>query len=218
MSANWPFGDLRPLSYGAILADPPWRFETWSENGRDRCPDAPVTRNEQRQNRPERHYATMPLEEIQALPVGHLASRHCVLFLWAVDSMIPEAIATGRMWGFQFKTVGFYWMKMRREGSRRHLLHEEPDHKMFPMGTGYWTRSNPELCFLFTMGQPQRLSTDVRKLIIDRRREHSRKPDETNRRIERLVAGPYLELFARRDRPGWDCWGNQTDTFNEDRP
>lgn len=201
--------------FGCILADPPWRFATFGPKGRDRCPDGPVTRNQQRQNSPEKHYQTMPLDDIKALPVGGVAAKHCLLLMWAVDPMIPEAIEVGKAWGFTYKTVGFYWAKMRREGSRRDLLHEDPEHKLFPMGTGYWTRANPEPCLLFTRGAPKRVSTAVRKLIVAPRREHSRKPDEQYERIERLVDGPYLELFARHTRPGWSTWGNQTAKFND---
>lgn len=210
-----PFADLQFCHYAAILADPPWRFKMWSAKGMNRNPDYIMPRNEQRQNKPERHYPTMSGADIAALPVQDVAARDCVLFLWAIDPMIPEAIELGRSWGFTYKTVAFYWAKLRREGSTRHLLHDEPDHKLFPMGTGYWTRPNPEQCLLFTRGQPKRLSASERKLIIARRREHSRKPDECHARIEKLVAGPYLELFARTARPGWTAWGNEVGKFAE---
>lgn len=78
---------------------------------------------------------------------------------------------------------------------------------------GYWTRSNSEVCLLATRGKPKRSNADVRQAIIAPRREHSRKPDGIHERIERLVAGPYLELFARQRRPGWDCWGNEVEKF-----
>ena len=84
------------------------------------------------------------------------------------------------------------------------------------MGTGYYTRANPELCLLFTRGNPKRISSAVRKLIIAPRREHSRKPDETRERIERLVAGPYCELFARASAPGWDSWGLEAGKFDRE--
>ena len=206
------FSGLHQGHYGAILADPPWRFTTFSAKGRGRCPDGPLSRAAQRQNSPERHYATMPLEDIVALPVGVLAARDCVLFLWAVDPMIPEALEVGTAWGFKYKTVAFYWAKERRITSSRHELHENPDHKRFPIGTGYWTRANPELCLLFTRGHPKRTSASVRKLVIAPRREHSRKPTLP---IEQLTAGPYLELFARAPRTGWDVWGNQTEKFSK---
>lgn len=203
-----------PGGFGVILADPPWRVSMWGPKGMGRSPDGPVTRNVSRQNSPERHYATMPIDEIKALPVASLAARDCVLLVWAVDPLLPQAVEVGEAWGFKYKTVGFYWAKLRRETSTRAELHDDPHHKMFPMGTGYWTRANPEPCLLFTRGSPKRLSAGERKLIVAPRREHSRKPDEQYDRIERLVAGPYLELFARQSRPGWTTWGNQADKFD----
>jgi N6-adenosine-specific RNA methylase IME4 len=200
--------------YGVIYADPPWRFTTFSAKGRGRSPDGILTRAGQRENNAERHYATMSLAEIKALPVGDIAGRNSVLLLWAIDPMLPEAIETGRAWGFTFKTVGFYWPKTRKASSRRGDDVRDADRKRFPMGTGYWTRANPEQCLLFTRGKPKRLNADVSRLVISPRREHSRKPDEVRRRIERLVAGPYLEMFGRQEVPGWDVWGNQVGRFD----
>jgi N6-adenosine-specific RNA methylase IME4 len=218
----WPFGDLPQFRYGAILVDPPWRMKMYSAKGMGRSPDGERAirpdgyyRNGQRCNNPERHYATMSLDEIKALPVGDLAATDCVLFMWAIDPMLPQAFEVAAAWGFTYKTVAFYWAKERRVTSNRHKLHEDLNHKRFPIGTGYWTRSNPEQCLLFVCGQPKRLSAAVRKLIISPRREHSRKPNDCAAGIEKLVAGPYLELFSRESRPGWDCWGNQAGHFAE---
>lgn len=210
MSGPLPMGPFR-----CILADPPWRFATFSDKGRDRCPDAPLTRNQSRQNSPARHYDTMPLQDIKNLPVSDVAADDCLLLMWAVDPMIPEAIEVGKAWGFTYKTIGFYWAKQRRLTSTRGKQFEDESHRMFPMGTGYWTRANPEVCLLFTRGAPKRQATDIRKLIVAPRREHSRKPDEVHAHVERLVNGPYLEMFARTERPGWTAWGNQTDRFSE---
>lgn len=196
--------------FACILADPPWRFVTYSAKGRGRCPDGPVTRAEQRENNPARHYQTMSLPDIAALPVLQSAAKDCYLFLWAIDSMLPQALDVGAAWGFKFKTVGFTWVKTRKEGSPR--TRDDPDSD-FPMGTGYHTRANPEQCLLFTRGHPKRLSCGVRQLIIAPRREHSRKPDVQYERIEALCAGPRLEMFARTERPGWTAWGNQTARF-----
>jgi len=186
-------GRLRFLErdhYGAILVDPPWHFTTYSAKGRDRCPDA-------------RHYKTMSREAIEAPPVLELAAPDCVLFLWSICCMLPQALDLGARWGFAYKTVAFYWAKTTK------------DQMSFPIGTGYWTRSNPEQCLLFTRGKPQRLSASVPKLIVAPRREHSRKPDEVRERIERLVDGPYLELLARESRPGWTTWGNEATKFDD---
>jgi N6-adenosine-specific RNA methylase IME4 len=82
------------------------------------------------------------------------------------------------------------------------------------MGMGYWTRANTEPCLLATRGNPKRLDAGVRMGIIEPRRQHSRKPDCVHGRIERLVSGPYLELFARAERPGWTTWGNEVGKFS----
>jgi N6-adenosine-specific RNA methylase IME4 len=66
---------------------------------------------------------------------------------------------------------------------------------------------------LATRGKPRRLHADVRQGILEPRREHSRKPNQVYERIERLVAGPYLELFALQRRPGWTPWGDQVEKF-----
>ena len=85
---------------------------------------------------------------------------------------------------------------------------------IFFTGLGYWTRANPEQCLLGTRGKPVRRAKNVRRLVVERRREHSRKPDAVRDRIERLVGGPYLELFARETKVGWDCWGDQAGLFD----
>jgi N6-adenosine-specific RNA methylase IME4 len=211
------------MRYRAILADPPWHFSTWSARGRDRCPDAPVYNAQGfdvrgRNNSPLRHYSTLPLADIMAMPVEDAAADDCVLFLWTVDPLLPRAIEVGAAWGFTYKTVGFVWAKERRNrGANNSRPHVKS--RPFPMGTGYWTRANPEICLLFTRGKPKRLCAGVEKLIVAPRREHSRKPDETYERIEQLVAGPYLELFARSSRDGWDQLGDQVGRWTApDRP
>jgi N6-adenosine-specific RNA methylase IME4 len=99
---------------------------------------------------------------------------------------------------------------MKADNTQPHFFQDEVPAQV---GMGYWTRANTEPCLLAVRGKPRRLNADVRMGIIAPRREHSRKPDGIHERIERLVAGPYIELFACQKRPGWDCWGNQTDKF-----
>jgi N6-adenosine-specific RNA methylase IME4 len=178
--------------YGAILADPPWPFATWSHKGQGRSGEA--------------HYSTMTHDDLRALPVCDLAADDCVLFLWVVQTQIPQAVKLLKAWDFQFKSVAFIWNK----GNGLPLF---PDDIVLQMGMGKWTRAEFEQCWLATRGKPKRLAADVRQVLTERRREHSRKPDGIHERIERLVAGPYLELFARQQRPGWTAWGNETDKF-----
>lgn len=196
--------------FGCILADPPWSFRTWSDKGKNRCPDAMVRRD----GLAERHYATMGLTDIKAMPVAGISATNSVLLLWAVDCMIPYALAVGAAWGFKFKTVAFTWAKLLKswdEDSPNIPSTTDPrdERGFWHVGLGYWTRGNPESCLLFTRGTPRRRSAAIRQLIVAPRREHSRKPDEQYERIEALVGGPYVELFARHRRPGWMAWGNQ---------
>lgn len=194
-----PFDQLPKRHYGAILADPPWHFAAWSKY-KD-LPDGSKTRAT------ERFYSTMTKEQIAAMPVGDIAADNCVLFLWACWPMLFDAIEAIESWGFKYKTCAFSWMK----ADPYRLF---ADDKTPFAGLGYWTRANTEPCLLATRGKPRRLNADVRQGIIAPRREHSRKPEGVHERVERLVAGPYLELFARQERTGWDVWGNQTDKFN----
>jgi N6-adenosine-specific RNA methylase IME4 len=135
--------------------------------------------------------------------VPEWAANDCVLLLWTTDPLLEKAFEIIQTWGFTYKTVGFYWAKLKRPDP----LFSEGS---FFTGLGFWTRANPELCLLATRGKPHRRGTNVRKLIVSPRREHSRKPDEAYERIEALCEGPYLEMFARFPRPGWDSWGLDT--------
>ncbi len=182
--------------FGAILADPPWAYKTWSKKGTSRSAD--------------QHYDTMAPEDIASLPVGSIAADDCCLFLWATWPTLKDAFAIIDAWGFTFKTCAFDWMKA--DVSTLDLF---PDPKTADMKMGHWTRSNSEPCLLATRGKPTRLSAGVRMGIIESARQHSRKPDAVYGRIEKLIAGPYLELFARNSRPGWSSWGNQVGKFAE---
>lgn len=195
--ADHIFSGLERNAYGAILADPPWHFEVWSLTGKSQC------------RHPSKHYTTMPINDIYAMPVKELCAQDCVLFMWVTWPMLEHGMKTIESWGFKYKTCGFAWMKAN--GSQVDLFNDEIEAHML---TGYWTRANSEVCLLATRGKPKRLNADVRQGIIAPRREHSRKPDGIHERIERLVAGPYLELFARQKRPGWTVWGNQTNKFD----
>ena len=186
--------DLPQHHFGVILADPPWHFKPWSLE---------IT-----SNHPSKHYQTMTDDEIYALPVQELAADDCVLFLWIVWPMLEHGMKTIAAWGFKYKTCAFSWIKAN---GRQINLFE--DSISVDMTTGYWTRANSEVCLLATRGSPKRLNDDVRQAIIEPRRQHSRKPQCVYERIERLVDGPYLELFARQKRLGWISWGNETEKF-----
>lgn len=170
--------------YDVIYADPAWYFKTYSKKGNGKSA--------------EQHYSCMSLNDICNLPVESITNKNCILFIWVIDPMLPEAIKVIESWGFKYKTVAFTWVKQNIKS------------KGYFTGLGYWTRANPEMCLLATKGKPKRLSKSVKQLIISNRREHSRKPDETRDRIIQLVGNiPRIELFARQKIKGWDCWGNE---------
>lgn len=175
--------------YKVILADPPWHFQNWSGDTPEQIID--------RGHGAQRHYATMSNEDIYRMTIP--ASNDSVLFLWACWPLLPEAMETIKRWGFQYKTLAWTWIKANPTGFG------------FRMGMGYYTRSNSEPCLLATRGKPAKpRARDVLSLIYSNVMQHSRKPDDQYGKIERLYPeGPYLELFARRTRPGWHSWGNE---------
>ena len=199
-----PFADLPRGHFKAILADPPWAFNLWWGGRSNHTPAGVPSRAT------EPHYQVMKEEALNALPIGELAAKDCVLFLWTCWPVLPWSLRTIEAWGFTYKTCGFCWVKA--QARQMELFQDEIEPHMT---LGYWTRSNSEVCLLASKGSPKRRATDVRQAIIEPRREHSRKPDCVHERIERLVEGPYLELFARRRRAGWTVWGNETDKFSE---
>jgi N6-adenosine-specific RNA methylase IME4 len=172
-----------PGGFGCILADPPWDFRGWSDESS--VPTQAVD-----------PYITLPTLELAQLPVEAAAAKDAVLLMWVVDSHIEQALALGEAWGFVFKTAAFVWVKSKPGG--------------WPMfGMGLWTRKQTEQCWLFTRGSPKRLSKGVAQIIHCPRGAHSAKPEQQYERIEALVGGPYLELFARQTRRGWTAWGDQ---------
>lgn len=204
---NDPFDGLPRNHFGTILADPPWAFQTWWSGRANKLP-SPKKKFSYPSRATQPAYDVMRETELLALPVADLAADDCVLFLWACWPTLQQALRLVEAWGFSYRTCGFCWVKAR--ATQIEMFDDDIEAHMT---LGYWTRSNSEFCLLATRGKPKRIHADVRQGIIEPRREHSRKPDCVYGRIERLVAGPYLELFARTTRPGWISWGNQVGKF-----
>ena len=144
-------------------------------------------------------YPVMKIRDIYRLPVQNITDKNCILFLWATYPHLAYCLETIKWWGFEFKTVAFTWVKTLNG--------------KYPIGTGYWTRANPEICLLGTKGNIKRKSASVRNLLISERQSHSEKPLEIRDRIIELVGDlPRIELFARQKVEGWDCWGNEVES------
>lgn len=168
--------------YNVIYADPPWGY-----------------RNKGTRAAAFKHYDTMTIEGIKHIPVGDIASDDCALFIWATFPMLKDALEVIEVWGFEYKTVAFNWVKQNKNGEG-----------LF-MGLGNWTRSNSEICLLAVKGKPKRISASVRSVILSPVLRHSQKPAEVRDRIAELMGNlPRIELFARETAPGWDSWGNET--------
>lgn len=173
--------------YNCVLADPPWAYKTYSG---DQVP----------QRAPDQHYDTMTEAELAALPVRGVLGKDCLMQMWVLGTHVDQALRIAAAWGLEFSTVGLIWKKMSPRG-------------LGYVGLGHWYRTGGEISLLFTRGAPRRLDRGVRQFIDSPVREHSRKPEGQYERIERLVGGPRLELFARQPRAGWTSLGNQVGKF-----
>lgn len=172
--------------FATVLADPPWRFQ--NRTGKM----APEHRRLSR-------YGTMSLEDIMALPVSQVMRPRAHLYLWVPNALILEGMEVMRRWGFTYKT-NIVWYKTRKDGG--------PDGR----GVGFYFRNVTEIILFGIRGGNNRTLTAGRtqtNIIVSRKREHSRKPEEQYRIIERCSPGPYLEMFARHEREGWTQWGKE---------
>jgi N6-adenosine-specific RNA methylase IME4 len=176
--------------YGTVLADPPWQFQ--NRTGKM----APEHKRLAR-------YATMTLDAIAELPVARAVASTSHLYLWVPNALLPEGLQVMRAWGFEYKS-NIVWHKVRKDGG--------PDGR----GVGFYFRNVTELLLFGVRGKNARTLSPGRRqvnIIKTMKREHSRKPDEAYDIIEACSAGPFLELFARGRREGWDAWGNQADDY-----
>lgn len=181
--------------FSTILADPPWRFQ-----------------NKTGKIAPEHHrlsrYPTLSLDEISRLPVEGIAADAAHLYLWIPNALLAQGLAVMSSWGFEYKT-NIVWYKVRKDGG--------PDRR----GVGFYFRNVTEMILFGVRGKGVRTLQPGRtreNMIVSRKREHSRKPDEQYEIIESCSRGPFIELFARSVRNGWFSWGNQIDARSPDWP
>lgn len=198
MSIYYDFNDVPKQKYRVILADPDWQFKTFSDKGLAKSPD--------------RHYktATTPADIIASHPVKDMIHPDgAVLFMWVTWPHMFSAERVFNGWGFRYSGLAWEWDKFNTNTGKRSF------------GGGYGTRKNLEPCLLAKTSnyqlKKQIKNQSVRDLIRQPRREHSRKPDQVYRIIEEMFDGPYLELYARQNWPGWDSAGNEVDKFIVDK-
>jgi N6-adenosine-specific RNA methylase IME4 len=174
------------VRFSVIVADPPWQYDVSGVQGD-----------------PNVHYPTVRLGEMLNYPVAQWAADDAVLAMWGTWPKLNEAPPLMAAWGFRYVT-GFPWIKTA------------PGTGSIRRGVGFWTQSASEFVLIGRRGEPKKAgqAAPVLGLLLgeDRQffapvREHSRKPYGVQDWLEEMFDGPYLELFARRERPGWTTWG-----------
>jgi N6-adenosine-specific RNA methylase IME4 len=176
-----PFAELSP-PYSTIVADPPWHYGQRPVGGA-----RPGTMGAAKPF----PYSTMSIEEIRALPVGDLAATDSVLWLWTTNRWLPESFGVMAAWGFTYRQT-LVWGKNN------------------PMPVGSVAPSGAEFLLAGKRGAPAMEWVWPSSVIVTPRpssRQHSVKPDNFMDYIEMSSPGPYVELFCRRPRLGWDAWG-----------
>ena len=184
--------------YEIIYADPPWRYYNDLT-----CKKNPTTVTENGHRMPP--YPMLSSKDIRSINVQNISEKNCFLFIWTTDYHLDKCLKVIEDWGFTYKTVAFSWQKFNKQGNPVCF-------------TGAYTlKSGIENCLLATRGNIKGWVQDktVRALIQSQRTEHSQKPEEARKRIERLLGDrPRVELFARQKHEGWDTIGNEIDGEN----
>lgn len=178
--------------YRVIYLDPPW----FMSGGKA--------------SRPQ-HYPRMKLPEIMAMPLKDLAHPDgCRVFLWITAPLLDRCREILRAWGFRYcsvRTWGKLWPS--EEGMFVYA-------NSLARGTGYEVQGNAEFLIIGKRGKPQSIKGNPwTSIILEPRRDHSRKPDSIRDEIAVRLEGPRLEIFARTSSPGWDIAGNETTKFDE---
>ena len=172
--------------FRCIVADPPWAYKS---NGAPASWRPCLDRGE-KPHSVEHYYGTMAVDEIAAMPIREISARDSVLFLWATNPLMREAFAVMEAWGLRYKTT-LTWEKENA------------------CGMGYWFRGVTEHLLLGVRGNVKAFRSRQKNLFRAKRRKHSEKPEEAFAMIEAVAPMPRIELFARRERPGWVVWGNE---------
>ena len=178
--------------YGVILAAPPWQYSNSGIRGAA-----------------ENHYPTMSTRELIALPVKKMAAKDSILIMWATMPLLETAFPIIKSWGFQYKTA-MPWVKLADVP----MTTLWGDVVLRPIaGQGWWVKGATELILICVRGNAKYPDNPPMGLI-SKRFQHSKKPSNVHEYAE-LFPPPYLELFARRPREGWDVWGNEVDSTIE---
>jgi protein gp37/N6-adenosine-specific RNA methylase IME4 len=182
------FYALPKKTYDIVYADPPWWY--YSDTNKNGAAG--------------KHYPLMPDDELRNFPMRQLMADRSILFVWATSPRLDLAMRCIESWGLHFRGVSFTWIKTRKDGRLLGASGVRPS--IVKPTTEYVLAASP-----IARGKPLPLSDEaIQHTISAPRREHSRKPDEVQERVEKMYPDVRrIELFARRRRLGWDSWGGQ---------
>lgn len=172
--------------FKTVVADPPWRFN-----------------NRTRKMAPEHNrlyrYDTLTLQQIMNMPINEIAAKESHCYLWCPNALLPRGLKVLKAWGFKYKT-NLIWFKSRKDGG--------PDRR----GVGFYYRNVTEMLLLGIKGGMRTLAParSMPNMCKARRTSHSVKPDAMYNIIELCSPAPRIDLFARKERPGWYVWGERS--------
>lgn len=183
--------------YQVIYADPPWEYRQSGSKTNSR-------------GMAKQHYPTMSTQEICNMPIHRIKTDKSILFMWATFPNIGEALKVIDAWGFEYKTAAFVWVKKNKQSDTNFW------------GMGAYTRANAEICLIAisknTKAKDMVLRHDIHQIIEMPIEKHSKKPDVVRQKIVDLVGDlPRIELFARQEVEGWDCWGNEVNLMENEK-
>lgn len=177
----------RKGGYSTLVADFPWPFD---DRGSRATPGVGTK---------VPGYQFITEDEIRRFPIGELAAPRAHLYLWTTDSHLELALECIGLWGFQLKCQ-IIWAKTTNDGSK------------IRFGLGHYLRKAHEPCLFAVRGKLKVAAKNVPSVFLHPMTPHSQKPETLQDIAEKLSPGPRLELFARRRRPGWQCWGDQLES------
>jgi N6-adenosine-specific RNA methylase IME4 len=180
-----------------ICCDPPWAFN-------DKLKQSKTKRGA------EANYSTMSIDEIKSLNISLISEDDSILALWCPSSLLQEGLDVIKAWGFKFKQT-VIWVKTKQKPEKEKINNYNDLEKILAFGMGNIFRGTHEVCLIGTRGKISKkiLNRSLRTVFFHPATKHSQKPETFQDMLEQLMTGNKIEIFARRDRVGWVCLGNE---------
>ena len=180
------------MKFSTIVIDSPWGYSNKKTGGG-------------MQSGASQKYPTLSLDDILNFDISAIADKDSVIFSWVPSPLIEYGLKALISWGYHYK-FGIYWVKkdLTNVGGSAALVGR--------VGMGYWMSGDVEICLVGTKGKVTPYRSQISNVIIEKPRGHSIKPDTFWTIVNRVKTNPAIELFARVERDGWECWGNEVNS------